>query len=482
MKRNLQKLIANLLPDYSQIPPIPISGLCTGSKLANPGDLFVAIPGTQVDGHNFIDEAILNGAAAVITNGRELGTLSIPQIKVANPRRALSYVASAFFGHPSRDLTVIGITGTNGKTTTASIVTSILRNEGYKTAQMGTLGLLADGFPVNPHLTTEDPIVLHTRFAELLKQGYTHIVMEVSSHALHQHRVADVEFDYAVFTNLTPEHLDYHKTMEDYYHAKVKLFKGLSISATAIVNLDSPYGKNIRNDCSSPVLTTSLSSVEDVHFLEFTQDINGTRGKVLVGEQEYIINSNLTGRYNLENLLNSVALSYAMGFSRQSIENGITKCRTIPGRMEIFYLPDGRKAVIDYAHTPDAFVKVLSTIKDIINGSKITVVFGAGGERDTSKRPVIASITEKFANRVFITPDNPRSEDVENINADLISGFTKKIYKIFESRATAIRHAVETMESDEIIVILGKGREDFQEIKGVKYPHSDVAIIEEFIV
>ncbi|MEE9189719.1 MAG: UDP-N-acetylmuramoyl-L-alanyl-D-glutamate--2,6-diaminopimelate ligase, partial [Candidatus Neomarinimicrobiota bacterium] len=341
--------------------------------------------------------------------------------------------------------------------------------------------LLAEGFPVNPHLTTEDPIVLHKRFAELLAKDYTHIVMEVSSHALHQYRVADVDFDYAVFTNLTPEHLDYHKTMEDYYHAKAKLFKGLSITATAIVNLDSPYGKNIRNDCSSPVLTTSLSSVEDVHFREFTQDIDGTRGTVSVGEQEYIINSNLTGQYNLENLLNSVALSHAMGLSRQSIENGIVKCRTIPGRMEIFHLLGGGKAVIDYAHTPDAFVKVLSTIKDIINGEKITVIFGAGGERDTSKRPEIASITEKFANRVFITPDNPRSEDVESINADIISGFTKQIYKTFDSRATAIRQAIETMASNEIIVILGKGREDFQEIKGVKYFHSDVAIIKEFV-
>jgi UDP-N-acetylmuramoyl-L-alanyl-D-glutamate--2,6-diaminopimelate ligase len=347
---------------------------------------------------------------------------------------------------------------------------------------MGTLGLLADGFPVNPHLTTEDPIVLHTQFAKLLKQSYTHIVMEVSSHALHQHRVADVEFDYAVFTNLTPEHLDYHKTMEDYYHSKAKLFKGLPITATAIVNLDSPYGQNIRKDCTSPVLTTSLASVEDVHFLEFTQDIDGTRGTVLVGEQEYLINSKLTGQYNLENLLNSVALSHAMGLSRQSIENGITKCRTIPGRLEIFQLKGGGRAVIDYAHTPDAFIKVLSTIKDIINGEKITIVFGAGGERDTSKRPMIASITEKFANRVLITPDNPRSEDVKSINADIISGFTKKIYKIFDNRELAIRYAVETMEPEEIIVILGKGREDFQEIKGIKYPYSDVAIISEYIL
>ena len=268
MSQNLQTIVQNLISDEIDVPSITVNGLSINSKNTKAGDLFFAIPGTVSDGHDYINQSIDNGAVAVITNGRDLGQLPVPQIKVANPRRAASFIAAEFYNHPSKELTIIGITGTNGKTTTASIITSILRQAGFKTAQMGTLGLLAEGFPKDKNLTTENPISLHKRFSDLKKAGFTHVVMEVSSHALQQYRVTDVDFNYAIFTNLTPEHLDYHHTMEEYSYAKSKLFKGLALDATAIINMDDQFGEIIKSGCTCPVLSFSQSSKEDAHYSE----------------------------------------------------------------------------------------------------------------------------------------------------------------------------------------------------------------------
>ena len=250
----LNKIVKHIISKDEQIPNININGLSLDSRTIEKGNLFVAIPGTNLDGHDYIKQAIKKGAVAIITNGRDIGKLSIPQIKVANPRRAASKIAADYYGHPSRQLTVIGITGTNGKTTTASLIRSIFTTAGFKIAQMGTFGLIAEGFTTRRNLTTADPITIHKQFAELVNMGFTHVVMEVSSHALDQYRVSDIDFDYGVFTNLTQEHLDYHRTIEDYYHAKSKLFKMLPISSTAILNVDDKYGRILENECTVPII------------------------------------------------------------------------------------------------------------------------------------------------------------------------------------------------------------------------------------
>ena len=244
MNRTLDQLVKGIIPE-SEVPTVPIRGITTHSARVNPGHLYIAIHGTNLDGHDFIPQAIDNGAAAIITNGRDVGQLPVPQIKVSNPRRAASFTAAEYYGHPSKEMTVVGITGTNGKTTTTGLVSAMLKAAGEKVAQIGTLGIVAEGYPQEKTLTTPDPIALHKGLFDLRQDGFTHIVMEASSHAIEQSRVADVDFNYTVFTNLSPEHLDYHGTMANYFQAKLKLFTTLSPTAIAIVNIETEYGQTI---------------------------------------------------------------------------------------------------------------------------------------------------------------------------------------------------------------------------------------------
>ena len=480
MTRTLDQLVKGIIPE-NDLPAVPIHGITTHSAQVSPGHLYIAIHGTNLDGHDFIPQAIDNGAAAIITNGRDVGQLPVPQIKVANPRRAASFTAAEYYGHPSKKMSVVGITGTNGKTTTAGLISAMLKAAGEKVAQIGTLGTIAEGYCQEKTLTTPDPIALHKVLFDLRQDGFTHIVMEASSHAIDQSRVADVDFNFTVFTNLSPEHLDYHGTMADYFQAKLKLFTALPRTATAIVNMETDYGQAIFDKCAVPVVTTALEKTGDVFFKDYQISLAGIHGTIQAGEITYTVDSLLIGKFNAENILCAIATGNAMGLTQNAIKNGLKQCANIPGRMESFALRSGATALIDYAHTPAAYDKVLSTIKDIVaEQGSLHIVFGCGGDRDRTKRAKMATSAEQFGYYCYVTPDNPRMEELAVITSDIVSGFRANEYAVFDDRGTGLRHALDRATENDVVVILGKGREDYQEINGKKIPYSDLEIINEY--
>ena len=481
MKTSLRALSKNLLINIKDLPDIEISGISLNSSKTKPGDLFIAIPGSKADGHDFISEAIDNGAKAVVTNGRNIDGLDIPQLKVNNPRKAASIIASNFYQNPSKNMKVIGITGTNGKTTVATILSKIIECAGHNVAQLGTLGLKSKLVNLSKTLTTPDSLSLQKTFSILNKKKCSHVVMEVSSHGIDQHRVDTVDFDFAVFTNLTPEHLDYHITMENYFNAKSQLFKKLKNSAVAIINGSDQYGQKLKCIIKCPPILFSMDDENQIHYKNIKMSIDGIEGEVCADKYTYIIESKLVGDFNAENILSALAVAHALGIKKEVIEKGIKLCKTIPGRMEIFQQQNGSKIIVDYAHTPDAYQKILSTIKNLSpKSSRLYIVFGAGGERDKTKRSKMARIAEIYSDCCFVTPDNPRNEDQGKIFNDIVRGFKENNYLLYNDRKEGLVSALKKCKSGDIVIVLGKGREEYQEISNEKVFYSDIDIIKKY--
>lgn len=470
---------------------IQIAEVQYDSRKVRPGDLFVAIRGIAVDGHLFIDNAIGNGARVVVLDNDTVRSdyfflhTGVVKVLVPDTRAALAQIAANYFGHPSRRLRLVGLTGTNGKTTTAHLVKSILTAGGEKVGLIGTIDyqIGSEVFPATH--TTPESLELNELFAGMLKAGCTAAAMEVSSHALAQHRVDGIQFRLGVFTNLTQDHLDYHGTMEEYFEAKKILFDMLAPDALAVTNADDPYGRAIVGGTRARVITYGIAAAADVRLVEKNIAIDGMRLVLSTPGGRRKVSSTLTGRFNAANILAAYASGLALGIPESQIEHGIGLLKAVRGRFEQIVSPAGWTAIVDYAHTPDALENCLQTIREIQPEGKpgrIITIFGCGGDRDAGKRPIMGRIASRMSDVVIVTSDNPRREPPGSIIDQIVAGIggTAELYTEVDRR-TAIVMGLERAVAGDVVLVAGKGHETYQIIGDVKSHLDDREEIERFI-
>ena len=457
---------------------MPVSGLCLDSRNASQDMLFAAIKGTQLDGHQFIEAAIKKGATAILCS--ELPVSLSPQITyllVPDPSEATGQIASNFYDQPSKDLKLVGITGTNGKTTTATLLYNLFTNLGFKTGLISTIQNKIAGKNVKATHTTPDAISLNRLLKEMVNTGCEFTFMEVSSHAIDQNRVAGVHFSGAVFTNLTHDHLDYHLTFREYLNAKKKLFDNLPETAFALSNTDDKNGRVVLQNTKANKKSYSLKSMADFKGKIIESSFEGLQLQIN-GHEFYSL---LSGEFNAYNLLAAYGTAILLGQNNESVLTILSQIQAAEGRFQMLRSKNGITGFIDYAHTPDALENVLKAINSIRtkNETLITVI-GTGGNRDTGKRPKMARIASLLSDMVILTSDNPRFEEPDAIIKDMQTGIdpakTNKTLSI-TSREEAIKTAVNLAKPGDIILVAGKGHEKYQEIKGVKYPFDDKEIV-----
>ncbi len=458
--------------DWIRVPPsvggVEATGIACDSRAVRPGDLFVAVSGEKIDGHRFITDALEAGAVAVVGERRpdRIG-YPVPFIEVPNSRLALGHLSAAFYHHPSRVVSVTGITGTKGKTTTAWILASIFEAAGRRAGLFGTVLNRIGEEMIPAGNTTPGPLELAAYLRRLADRGGTHAVMEVSSHGIVQNRVAGIEFRCGIFTNIAPEHLDYHGTMERYLDAKATFFEGLGLDAVAILPRHEPASRIIAARTTARILWYGTGLEDGVERLANTDQ---GLSFILKGTQLY---SRLWGEHNLHNLLAAVEAAHALGFDREVIARGIESAVPPPGRLEEIPNQFGMRVFVDYAHTDGALETVLRSLRAITPGRIITV-FGCGGDRDRQKRPRMGRICERLADRIVITSDNPRNEDPYRILDEIASGLDRPFEAaIVPDRREAICLAILMAKPLDTVLIAGKGHETYQEICGRRYHFDD---------
>jgi UDP-N-acetylmuramoyl-L-alanyl-D-glutamate--2,6-diaminopimelate ligase len=475
-------LLSELLPDVPDVPAnLAVTGLVQDSRAIRPGDAFVAIAGFGAHGLNFVDVAKQAGVAAILFEPPAPVDIPAPAdaIAVPNLRARLGELGDRFHDHPSQAMTVVGVTGTNGKTSTVQLLTQAWALRGMRNGSIGTLGAGLYGEVVPTGFTTPLVLQLHALLAQLRDAGAQAVAMEVSSHALDQGRVDGVHFDVAVFTNLTRDHLDYHGDMQAYGAAKAKLLAWPGLRA-AVVNLDDAYGRELRAALPAGTHTIGLSSrgaQADVRAENVVLDAAGIGFDLIVGDERASVQSPLLGRFNVDNLLAVAGALHALGGNADAIASTLSRLQPVAGRMNRL---GGDHAmplvVIDYAHTPDALEQALSSLRAHAQG-RLVCVFGCGGERDVGKRPQMAAIAEAGADLVIVTDDNPRGEDGDTIVADILKGFSRPDAALVQrDRAAAIARAIGTASASDIVLIAGKGHEPYQEVAGVRHPFDDTAV------
>lgn len=457
-------------------PEGEVGPLVQDSRQVAEGSVFIAIRGTEVDGHMFLEDAIHRGAKVIICEESYYTDAEVCVIEVENTRSLIGPLAQKMAGNPGEKLKIIGITGTNGKTTTATLVYQALTKLGEKVSLLGTVEKKILTESLDSRLTTADPIELASDMKKMVEAGSEYLIMEVSSHALHQARVGGFDFKVAAFTNLSQDHLDYHETIEEYAAAKKILFDGLKPESSAVINMDDSYGSFMADGISS--------QISELSFGKNAQVLNNSAHGLKISVDGSEISSSLVGHFNAFNLAEAFLICNELGHDKQKIASALSSVPGAPGRMESVTLEsetDIPKVIVDYAHTPDALENVLKTLSESrIPNQFIYCVFGAGGDRDSGKRPEMAKAASEFADEIIVTSDNPRTENPDLIIADILQGFenTDNVVTI-TSRKEAIFKAIELASSNDIILIAGKGHEDYQEIDGKRHPFDDRVVAKE---
>jgi UDP-N-acetylmuramoyl-L-alanyl-D-glutamate--2,6-diaminopimelate ligase len=473
--------LADLLPDVAGVPDdLVITGLVMDSRSVQPGDAFVAIAGFGAHGLKFVDQARAAGASAILFEPPAPVDLPAPSdaIAVHGLRARLGVLGDRFHGEPSRDMTVVGVTGTNGKTSTVQLLAQSWSLQGKCAGSVGTLGAGLHGQVVPTGFTTPLVLQMHALLAELRDAGAQAVAMEVSSHALDQGRVDGVHFDVGVFTNLTRDHLDYHGTMDAYGAAKAKLFAWPGLRA-AVINLDDPFGRALLAALPAGVRGVGMSSrgaQAEVRAENIALEPDGIAFDLLLGDARHSVRSALLGRFNVDNLLAVAGVLHALGETAMTITEVLEQLQPVPGRMNRLGGGAQPLVVVDYAHTPDALEQALATLRAHAP-TQLVCVFGCGGERDRGKRPQMAAIAEAGADRVIVTDDNPRGEDGDAIVAEIVAGFARpQAVEVERDRARAIARAIGETGPHDIVLIAGKGHEPYQEIAGVRHPFDDATV------
>ncbi|HXK75292.1 MAG TPA: UDP-N-acetylmuramoyl-L-alanyl-D-glutamate--2,6-diaminopimelate ligase [Bacteroidaceae bacterium] len=463
-----------------ELPSVNITAITTDSRAVKPGSLFIAVIGTKVDGHHFINQAAENGAAAIICQEIPIDYLgTCPCIVVPDSRSAVGRIATTFYGNPTEKLELVGVTGTNGKTTIATLLYKLFRYFGYKVGLISTVCNYIDDEAIPTEQTTPDPITLNALLGRMADEGCKYAFMEVSSHAVDQNRISGLRFAGGIFTNLTRDHMDYHGNFDNYLAAKKRFFDELPKEAFALTNLDDRNGEVMLQNTKAKTAKYSLRTLCDfkgkvleTHFEGMDLEMNGRE-----------VATQFIGHFNASNLLAVYGTACLLGKQPDDILIGISTLHSVAGRFEALRSPSGYTAIIDYAHTPDALINVLKAVQDInVGQGKVITVVGAGGNRDKGKRPIMAQAAVNNSDRVIITSDNPRFEEPQDIVNDMLAGLNKtdmeRTLSIVDRRE-AIRTACALAQPNDIIMIAGKGHENYQDIKGVKHHFDDKEIVQE---
>lgn len=459
---------------------VDVSSVAYDSRAVHPGAIFVALEGQRFDGVRFARNAVDRGAVAVVAEAPPEGDCSVPWLTVGDARLALAMLSDAFYGHPSGELVVVGVTGTNGKTTTTHLLRELFEASGVKSGLLGTVSnRIADEERPSDRTTPEAPD-LQAMLREMVERGCGACPLEVSSHALSLRRVDGIAFAAAIFTNLTREHLDYHGTMVEYFSAKRRLFEMLPADAPAAINLDDPYGEELREAVSKPV-TYAIDQPADVTPGPLSFSMEGLRFDVRTPRGRLNVRSQLVGRPNVYNLLAAITIATALDLPFSAIERGVSALGGVPGRFQIVSAKtDDVTVIVDYAHSDDALKSLLEMARPLASGRLISV-FGCGGDRDRSKRPLMGAVAARLSDLVIITSDNPRSEDPLSIIEDIKRGLTPTMseYLVIEDRAAAIEKAVDLARPADMVLVAGKGHEQYQVVGEEVSPFDDAAVARE---